>query len=136
MDKVWLIGRAAVNDFDLDYVLVDQRTKSIACDINQFPGRGELLDRSVVADQRQDSRDFIGEVSHVLGAALMQERRPAEAEAVYRDSLKTYRADGWALYGLAQALDAQGRRAEASAVRKDFKQALMFADVTLTSSRF
>jgi tetratricopeptide (TPR) repeat protein len=75
-------------------------------------------------------------VSHLLGAALIQAHHPAEAEAVYRESLKTYRADGWALYGLAQALDAQGRHAEATAARQDFKKAWMFADVTLTSSRF
>jgi tetratricopeptide (TPR) repeat protein len=75
-------------------------------------------------------------VSHILGAALIQAHRPAEAEAVYRQSLKSYRADGWALYGLAQALDAQGRHAEADATRRDFKQAWTFADVTLTSSRF
>ena len=75
-------------------------------------------------------------VSHLLGAALLQANRPAEAEAVYRASLKTYRVDGWALFGLAQALDAQGRHAEAAQARKAFDQAWTFADVKLTSSRF
>jgi tetratricopeptide (TPR) repeat protein len=75
-------------------------------------------------------------VSHLLGAALLQDHRAAEAEAVYRDSLKTYRVDGWALFGLAQALDAQGRPEEAARARKAFDQAWSFADVTLTSSRF
>ena len=75
-------------------------------------------------------------VSHVLGAALLEDHRPAEAEAVYRDSLKTYRADGWALFGLAQALDAEGRRDEAARTRESFDRAWMFADVKLTASRF
>jgi tetratricopeptide (TPR) repeat protein len=75
-------------------------------------------------------------VSHILGASLIQAHRPTEAEAVYRESLRTYRGDGWALYGLSQALDAEGRHAEADAARRDFKQAWMFADVSLTSSRF
>jgi tetratricopeptide (TPR) repeat protein len=74
--------------------------------------------------------------SHLLGAALLQAHQPAEAEAVYRESLKTYRGDGWALYGLALALDAQGKTAEAAEVRKAFTQSWKFADVALTSSRF
>jgi tetratricopeptide (TPR) repeat protein len=75
-------------------------------------------------------------VSHLLGAALIQARRPAEAETVYRESLKTYRVDGWALFGLAQALEAQGKRAEAVEARQAFAKAWTFADVKLTSSRF
>jgi tetratricopeptide (TPR) repeat protein len=75
-------------------------------------------------------------VSHILGAALLQAGRAPEAEAVYRESLKSYREDGWALFGLAQALDAQSKHAEATEVRKRFTQAWAFADVSLTSSRF
>jgi tetratricopeptide (TPR) repeat protein len=75
-------------------------------------------------------------VSHLLGAALMEGHRAAEAEDVYRDSLKFYRDDGWALFGLAKALDAQGKVAEAGAVRGDFAKAWSMADVKLTDSRF
>jgi tetratricopeptide (TPR) repeat protein len=75
-------------------------------------------------------------VSHLLGAALMQAHRSAEAETVYRDSLTRYRTDGWAMFGLAQALAAQGKKDEAAAARKDFAAAWTLADVTLTSSRF
>ena len=74
--------------------------------------------------------------AHLLGAALLQAHRPAQAEAVYRESLKTYRDDGWALFGLAQALDAQGRSADAADARRAFDKAWAFADVKLTSSRF
>jgi len=74
--------------------------------------------------------------SHILGAALMQAKRPAEAEAVYRDSLKHYRTDGWALFGLAQALDAQGKHEEAKGVRSEFAKVWSTADVKLAASRF
>ncbi|HEY2750365.1 hypothetical protein [Phenylobacterium sp.] len=74
-------------------------------------------------------------VSHLLGAALLQAKRPAEAEAVYRDSLKTYRDDGWALNGLAQALQAQGKDAEAGRVRDAFTKAWRLSDTRLESSR-
>ncbi|HEY7851666.1 MAG TPA: hypothetical protein VIB82_01750, partial [Caulobacteraceae bacterium] len=73
-------------------------------------------------------------VAHILGAALIEAGRPAEAEAIYRQSLKTYRLDGWALFGLAQALDAQHK--PAADARRAFRDAWRFADVTLTSSRF
>jgi tetratricopeptide (TPR) repeat protein len=74
--------------------------------------------------------------SHLLGAALLQAGRAKEAEAVYRRSLMTYRLDGWVLFGLAQAQDAQGDRAGAAATRKEFQTAWQLADVKLTSSRF
>ena len=46
-----------------------------------------------------------------------------------------YRGDGWALFGLAQALDAQGKTAEAADVRRQFETAWARADVKLASSR-
>jgi tetratricopeptide (TPR) repeat protein len=75
-------------------------------------------------------------VSHLLGAALLQAGKPADAEAVYRDSLETYREDGWALFGLTQALDAQGKSDEAPRVREEFARAWKLSDVKLASSRF
>ena len=75
-------------------------------------------------------------VAHILGAALLQAKRAGEAERVYRESLETYRRDGWALFGLAQALEAQGKTAAAQDVRKQFGAVWAMADVTLTSSRF
>ena len=75
------------------------------------------------------------QTSHYLGAVLLQARRPAEAEAVYRESLKTYRDDGCALTGLAAALDAQGKTAEAARARKDLADAWRYADTKLATSR-
>ena len=74
--------------------------------------------------------------SHLLGAALVEAGRAKEAEAVYRESLKSYRRDGWALYGLAQALDAQGKAGEATEIRKAFQDAWQVSDVKLSASRF
>jgi tetratricopeptide (TPR) repeat protein len=74
-------------------------------------------------------------VAHLLGAALLDAGKPQEAEAVYRASLKSYRRDGWALKGLAQALDAQGKADEAAKVGQSFREAWPRADVSITSSR-
>jgi predicted Zn-dependent protease len=75
-------------------------------------------------------------VSHLLGAALLEAGQPGEAESVYRDSLMHYRRDGWALKGLAVALTAQGKSAEASSVTAAFDEAWRRADTRINASRF
>ena len=75
-------------------------------------------------------------MSHIYGAALLQAHKPAEAEAVYRHSLMDHRIDGWALFGLEQALKAQGKTEEAKSVKAEFDKAWSMADVKLASSRF
>jgi tetratricopeptide (TPR) repeat protein len=71
-----------------------------------------------------------------LGAALLKAGQNAEAEAVYREDLKRFPENGWSLFGLAAALRAQGKSADAAAVDRRFTKAWSAADVTLTASRF
>jgi len=73
---------------------------------------------------------------HALGAVLLEAGRPAEAETVYWEDLKRNRENGWALFGLLQALKAQAKNEDASLVEARFKKAWARADVTLSSSRF
>src|SRR5262249_54860347 len=54
--------------------------------------------------------DWILPARHSLGAALMQERRFAEAEQVYRDDLARLPENGWSLFGLAQSLHRQVKK--------------------------
>jgi tetratricopeptide (TPR) repeat protein len=75
-------------------------------------------------------------IRHPLGAVLLRAGRAQEAEAVYREDLKRFPENGWALFGLMQALRAQGNAAEALAVDQRFRRAWASADVTLTASRF
>jgi predicted Zn-dependent protease len=75
-------------------------------------------------------------VRQSLGAVLLQAGRAADAEAVYREELRRNPANGWSLKGLALALDAQGKREEASRVTKDYDTAWKHADVQLVASRF
>jgi tetratricopeptide (TPR) repeat protein len=80
--------------------------------------------------------DWFFPVRHVLGAALLNFGRAAEAEAVYREDLRRNPENGWALFGLAQALEAQSRAADAAAARQRFKAAWQKADVELAASAF
>jgi tetratricopeptide (TPR) repeat protein len=73
---------------------------------------------------------------HALGAVLLEAKRPAEAETVYWEDLRRNRENGWALFGLMQALKAQGKNDDAALVEARFKKAWARADVTLSASRF
>jgi tetratricopeptide (TPR) repeat protein len=71
-----------------------------------------------------------------LGAVLLEAGRAREAETVYWQDLDKNKDNGWALFGLAQALRAQGKDDAAAVVRERFEKAWERADVTLTASRF
>jgi len=71
-----------------------------------------------------------------LGAVLLETGRAGEAETVYWDDLKRHADQGWSLFGLAQALRAQGKTAQAAAVQERLDKAWGRADVKLRASRF
>lgn len=73
---------------------------------------------------------------HALGAALLLAGRPAEAEQVFREDLVRYPANGWALYGLAESLRRQGRRAEAQRALAEYRAAWALADRVRPDARF
>ena len=71
-----------------------------------------------------------------LAAVLLQAGRAPEAETVYWADLKKNRNNGWSLYGLMKALQAQGKTADASLVEARFKKAWERSDITIADSRF
>jgi tetratricopeptide (TPR) repeat protein len=73
---------------------------------------------------------------HALGAILLEAGRPAEAETVYWEDLRRNQDNGWALFGLMQALRAQKKTADAALIEARFAKAWARSDVTLTASRF
>ena len=73
---------------------------------------------------------------HALGALLLEAGRPAEAETVYWEDLRRHPSNGWALFGLAQALHAQKKTEDAAIIEARFKKAWQRSDVTLSASRF
>ena len=72
---------------------------------------------------------------HALGAVLLEAGRAREAETVYWEDLRRNRENGWALYGLTKALEAQGKTEQAALMRSRFEKAWARADVKLDSSR-
>ena len=75
--------------------------------------------------------DWPSPVRQDLGAALLEAGRAVEAEAVYWDDLKRNRENGWSLFGVLQALTAQGKKDDAARVQQRFEKAWSSADVKL-----
>ena len=68
-----------------------------------------------------------------LGKALLKAGNYSQAEKVYLENLKQYPKNGWALYGLKQSLQAQGK--DFNEVQREFDSAWHYADINLTASR-
>jgi tetratricopeptide (TPR) repeat protein len=83
----------------------------------------------------QEPSDWHAPVRQNLGAVLLAAGRADEAEAVYWEDLRKNPGTGWSLFGLMQALKAQGKHDEATRVEERFKAAWKDADITLTASR-
>jgi tetratricopeptide (TPR) repeat protein len=66
-----------------------------------------------------------------LGRVLLLAGRPADAERAYRKDLERFRDNGWSLYGLAEALKAQGQTNKAAEARSEFEKVWSTADVSL-----
>jgi tetratricopeptide (TPR) repeat protein len=66
-----------------------------------------------------------------LGTVLLEAKKPAEAEQAFRDELARNPENGWSLNGLAKALKAQNKDAEAREAADRFAKAWANADVEL-----
>ena len=71
---------------------------------------------------------------HWLGALLLELGRHADAEQVYRDELADHPHNGWSLFGLKAALEAQGRTDPA--VDADLDASWARSDTWIKASRF
>ena len=80
--------------------------------------------------------DWAQPMRHYLGAALLQAQQPEAAETVYRRDLRWNQNNGWALFGLYQALSAQNKDREAAEIYRQWQAAWVAADVTISSSHF
>lgn len=78
--------------------------------------------------------DWFFSVRHHLGTALLQSGKYTEAEKIYLEDLNTYKENGWALIGLYQALQKQGKTGAAQEVKGRFDKAWQYADFQLSSS--
>ena len=100
--------------------------------IQRFESAVELHDQLAYAEP--EILNF--SARHWLGAALLEAERALEAEEVYRGALVQHPHNGWSIYGLEQALRAQGRDAEADEALAWFREAWSNTDTMIRASRF
>jgi tetratricopeptide (TPR) repeat protein len=95
------------------------------------------LERAVALDDQLDVDEpepLPFPARHWLGAALLEAKRYADAERIYREDLQQHAHNGWALFGLRLALKAQGKSSDETDA--DFKTSWSRSDTWLRSSRF
>ncbi len=95
----------------------------------------ELLKKAVAAEDTLGYSEpplSVSPVRENLGGALLRDGQNAEAEKVFREDLKRNPGSGRSLFGLMTSLDAQGKKDEASTIRKEYRNAWKYADIKLS----
>lgn len=78
--------------------------------------------------------DWFFSVRHVLGNVLLTIRNYEQAEFVYKEDLAHWPKNGFALNGLAESYEGQGKATEAEVIRAQFNEAWKYADTGLKAS--
>ena len=97
----------------------------------------ETLRRAVAAEDLinyNEPPDFDVPIREWLGRALLRAGKFAEAESVYRDEIAKHPKNGRALFGLAEALNKQGKSTSAELVRREFETIWKDADTRLSTT--
>ncbi|MEP7067375.1 MAG: hypothetical protein ABI889_15175 [Gemmatimonadota bacterium] len=133
-------GVAGMNAAPPVYKIASLRAKARIAKAERKRSLAIALLRQAVSEEDQlaydEPADEFFPTRHLLGAALLDGGFAHEAETVYREDLRRYPANGWSLYGLSRALEAQGHTREAAVERRLFAHAWRHADVAIRSSAF
>ena len=109
----------------------------IALQHGEWDKAAELLEKGADVEDTLsygEPPQWLQPIRHTIGAVYMKSGKFAEAERVYREDLSKWRENGWSLWGLMQALNAQGKSAEAAKVKARFDKIWQFADAPIDSS--
>ena len=78
--------------------------------------------------------DWFFSVRHILGNLLLKTGDYAQAEKIYREDLHNWPKNGFALNGLSESLQGQGKTKEAEETKKLFQDSWKLADTELKGS--
>jgi len=109
---------------------IDRAAGRLAPAIASFE-RAVVLDDAIVID---DPEPLPFPARHWLGAALLDAKRFADAERVYRADLERHPHNGWSLTGLQLALKGQGK--STTSVDADLRSSWARSDTPIKASRF
>lgn len=146
--KLFLEARAAVPETRMLFQnqvtrILEVATEVLAGEIEYRRGNHEPafkhLRQAVVLDKLLNYDEpwgWMEPAAHPLGALLTEQGKFEEAVSVYEANLERFPNNGWALHGLAEALDGLGRKEDAAAARARFEEAWRNADVEIPGSCF
>jgi tetratricopeptide (TPR) repeat protein len=114
-------------------------TGTIALIEKKYPEAIAALEDAVSTEENMvytEPRDWLLNPKQYLGNAYLESGKPLQAEAIFQKDLLVNNENGWALYGLYQALLAQKKNAAADAMLKRYQKAFSKADVRLDAAVF
>lgn len=124
---IWNINTTA----ELVNIAADLLQAGIAAMQNQSNNAIALLNKAIIAEDNlnyNEPPDWFFSVRHYLGGILLQTGQYKEAEKIYRQDLKTWKKNGWALAGLYEALKQQKKTAMALETKKMLDESWQYAD--------
>lgn len=110
---------------------------SIALGGKKYSAAIGAFEKAVTTEENMvytEPRDWLLSPKHFLGNAYLRAGMPDAAEVVFRKDLLVNNDNGWALYGLYQALMAQKKNADAEVLLARYQKAFSKADVKLTAA--
>ncbi len=115
------VAQIADHILEASLLVADARSEQAVASLRQAIEREDQLIYTEPSDWPLPARQY-------LGAYLLSMRKPAEAEAVYRQDLAHHPGNGWSLVGLHQALSRQGKRAELPQLEATYRLAFSRAE--------
>lgn len=123
--------------YDIVQIAVNVLEAEVYHGRKQYDRSIELFHKAIAIEDNlnyNEPPDWFFSVRQALGPVLLDAGKYADAEKVYMDDLNTYAENGWALVGLYEALQKQGKDKQARAVKSRFDKAWQYADVKIISS--
>ena len=111
-------------------VATDLVTGAIANAHGDHAGEVAALERAVATQdalQYTEPPYWFYPVRQSLGAAYLRAKRPIDAQRVFEQDLAYFKNNGWSLWGLSEAVAAQGK--DASNTREALQVAWQYADI-------
>ncbi len=110
---------------------------SIAMAEKKYAAAIATYEKAVTTEEHMvytEPRDWLLNPKHYLGNAYLKAAQPEAAEKVFRKDLLNNNENGWALYGIYQALLAQKKNGAAATMLARYKKAFAMADVKLDAA--
>lgn len=125
LDDRWLKGVDELREF-LEIAAASLRGEALLAAKRYAPAL-EALERAAALEDDLESEEpppWAYSTRVALGSAQLLANRPKDAEASFREDLKRYPHNAWAMYGLAESLRRQNRRTEAAAIAAGLRSVL------------